>query len=371
MPALLEATEIRWTPELRRVNSQYPTAVRSKNWPEIARLANSGQIDSAMSLASRGLINPNIRRRTAIARRMRIERMSFFNRINSAKKDLQTIFGNIYNSLEPSITKKSSEKKNLNLLMDRVDDAIIILRRELNKWMRAFVKDSARLGLKNSGEALLPFFKANRESITEELSFLNSIELVEARLSLGLVTSFAKRANPVVKTSHDKWSNVLQKVVNIITKRTASGIKPSQRIWDLTQRTRLEMQRLIVSNVTQGKNPTVIARELKKFLSPGALDNTQMGPGLYKSPFKNAFRLAQTEANRAYTHASAEFAEDKPWIEGIQITLSPVHSHSDICDQWAGKIVTPEEFRDMVPFHPHCRCYATYVLKDDIFDKAA
>jgi len=298
--------------------------------------------------------------------------MAWFRRLDSAKKDLEKIFSDSFQFIEPVILKKSEEKKNIKLIHEKLDESVVILRREINKWMRALVRDSARMGLKHSGQALLPFFKKNSEaydSVLDELAMLEDVPLIEARLNLGLAASFIARSKPTVKTSSDKWSGVLQKIMNVVTKKTTTGLKPSERVWDLTQRMRLEMRRKIVADVTQGRNPTVIAREMKKFLSPGVLDGTNLGPGVYKSPFKNAFRMAQTEANRAYSHAEAEFAKDKSWIQGVQVTLSPVHSDSDECDDLANRgVMTPEKFQGLIPAHPQCRCYATYVLKDDIFE---
>ncbi len=378
MLTLSEVTEVRWTPELRKVNSQYPTAVRSKNWPEIAKLANSGQVDQAMELASRGLINPDIRRRTAIARRMRIERKTFFSRLNFAKKELATIFSSINDSIEPVILKKAGQSKNIKFINDKIDEVIVDMRRELNKWVRVLLRDSTRLALKNSGQALLPIFKANQESFDEivrELELFDQVALIEVRLGVGIKASFANRVTPTVAVSSDKWAGVMDKIMRDITRKTSNIFKPSERIWEVTQRARLDMRRIVVNGIAQGKNPTVIAREVKRFISPqvtrAAELGTSAGPGVYRSPFRNALRVARTEANRAYSHASAEFAKDKPWIEGIQITLSPVHSATDICDQWAAKVVSADKFKELVPFHPHCMCYATYKLKDNIFEEAA
>jgi hypothetical protein len=74
-------------------------------------------------------------------------------------------------------------------------------------------------------------------------------------------------------------------------------------------------------------------------------------------------RLARTETNRAYTQATAKFAENKPWVIGMQVTLSPEHDQFDECDDLAnGDVLTPDEFASTIPAHPHCMCYGTYVI---------
>lgn len=373
---LLEAPAVDWTPELRRVNNQFPTAIRSKNWLEIVRLANSGRIDSAMELASKGLRSQDIQHRTAVARRMRVERMSLFKRLTISEKDLRLLFSRFSTSIGNIIAKKADRMANVPFINGKIDDTIVELRREMNKWVRSVVRDSIRLGLKNSGEALLPIFKDNREAcdlIEAELNNYELIELLEARLRVGLKVDFANRTKPTVKIASSKWSGISSKIMRNITRKSTIGLKLSERIWELTQRARQDLRRIVVTEIGKGSSPFVISKKVQKFLSPQAIARADLGatiaPGIYKSPFRNAMRVARTESNRAYTAASAEFAKDKPWIKGIQITLSPRHSNSDICDRWAGKIVSAERFQDLVPFHPHCMCFATYVLKDNVFEE--
>jgi hypothetical protein len=88
---------------------------------------------------------------------------------------------------------------------------------------------------------------------------------------------------------------------------------------------------------------------------------------VYASPYKNALRVARTEAGRAYTNASAEFAKDKRWITGVRVTLSPAHEYGTGCDceDREGDMMTPEEFQDEVPFHPNCMCFPTYEIDPD------
>ena len=89
------------------------------------------------------------------------------------------------------------------------------------------------------------------------------------------------------------------------------------------------------------------------------------GPGIYRNPMKNALRLARTEIVSGYTKATAAWATGKEWLEGMRITLSGAHTIEDECEDHAGDLVTAEEFAELAPFHPHCMCPGTDVIKDE------
>ena len=216
------------------------------------------------------------------------------------------------------------------------------------------------------GAALEPIFKSNRESFSEDLK---EQAVVEAQLDFGLKTSFANRNDPEISLSTKKWSTIFRKVMRSVTVRNLAGLNPSQRIFELTVGTEIQLKRILANGVAIGKPPATLAREIKKFLSPQVLKNTErLGPGVYRSPFKNAMRVARTETNRAYTSASANWAKNKEWVEGMTITLSAVHSKTDICDNWAGQTVSPEQFERLVPFHPHCMCFGTIKIKKEFLE---
>lgn len=367
--ALAEVAKVEWSPELRRINNQFPGAIRSSRWGEIAALANSGQFEKAKELAKKGLDNPEVRRQTATGRRMRIERVALFSRVAQSRRDLRLLFDIIGTGLAAKVQRRGQDPTGIPFLNEKIDEAVIELNRGIRKIVTKSIRDSGRLGLKNSGNAMLPIFKANREAFEEDIE---EVELQEAALSVGIKNTLASK-DPRVKLSSKKWIGVMRRIMRVDTKSRVFDIKLSERIFELTKRTRLDLRRIISSNIAQGKPPAVIADKIKRHLSAKVISRSELGvilpPGAYRSPFKNAFRITRTEMNKAYTHASAEFAKGKRWIKGIRITVSQVHKRADVCDRLAaGPLRTPEEFQNLIPAHPHCMCYATYVLKPEFID---
>lgn len=356
---LTEATH--WSGTLRRVVNLFPSVVKSKNWSEIARLANGGDFDAARDLAARSEVNPDVARRNIIARKLRLIRVELFSRVARGERDLRVILGTFSRALTASVIRHGKSLSGLKPINSALDDATIMLRREIASWTLAIIKDGAKMGFRHAGDALLPILRDNREATTDIVA---GQALFEAKLSFSLKKDFASRAS--AKTSGAAWAARQSKIVKSITKHNLAGLKPSERIWELTQRTKADLKRLITNQIAAGESPYVIAKKIERYISPKVTDASALGiengPGVYRSPYRNAMRIARTETNRAYTQASAEFAKQKEWIKGMQITLSPAHAVEDVCDEWAGEVVTPEEFAQKVPFHPHCMCFGTYVI---------
>lgn len=94
------------------------------------------------------------------------------------------------------------------------------------------------------------------------------------------------------------------------------------------------------------------------------------GRGVYRSSYMNARRLAATETNIAYRTADHERWKKMDFVVGIEIHLSNNHNCKgipkgmfyDICDDLKGRY--PKDFK-FTGWHPHCRCYATSILKTD------
>lgn len=94
------------------------------------------------------------------------------------------------------------------------------------------------------------------------------------------------------------------------------------------------------------------------------------GQGVYRSSYKNARRLTATETNIAYHTADHDRWQKMDFVVGIEIKLSGNHTclgkdgkphpFYDICDELQGKY--PKDFK-FTGWHPHCRCFATPILK--------
>jgi len=350
----MELKEQTFSKAAKAILRYYPAAIGSRNWPDIARLADK-DIEAAKELASRGERNKHVAARNDIARRLRVLRVSLFDRIKESETEIRALFTDQAQRMYDYVVKHGDSTGKIGRINMRVKLMGIEIRKELKRVIYALIRDGAKMGFKNAGDALLPIFQANRESFRGETEKLNGDRLLfEAKLAVSLNARTAGK-DPRAKMSTTKWSVRQSKVIRDVAKKNLAGQTFSERVVDLSARVEADMRRRIANGIANGESPYTIAQDVKKYVGPYNADvDAETGPGLYKNPFRNAMRIARTETNRAYSKASAEFAKGKSWIKGMMITLSPAHEDEDVCDDYAGKVVDPDEFEDLVPFHPHC-----------------
>lgn len=352
--------EQRWTPELKRLYVKFPSILRSSKFPEIEKLLDDGDYAGAEAMAQQiQARHPQLRNENTIARRMRVERASLFTRLSKADRELRDIFDRLGSQLAEKVGRKADARANLPYLYASVHKTAVEMGRELRTWMTAIVRDAAVLGLRNAGNAFLPIFKKNWEAAM----------LTEEPLSIGLDPKFANRTDPRVGMGSVKWKNKVSNIVYKQAKTNLQGQSFSEKIWELKGRAEADMKRLIANEIYNGTSPDRIARKIEKYMSPELTSTDELaGPlprGVYSSAFKNAWRLARTEAGKAYTNSSADFAKDKKWIKGVVSTISSSNPCPE-CIAIAEKgMITPEQFQDLIPAHPHCMCYPTFVIEDE------
>ena len=168
-------------------------------------------------------------------------------------------------------------------------------------------------------------------------------------------------------------------------KRRIDGLGLSERVWNLTQQFRQEIELGIDIALRDGLSVSQTARRLKQYLNEpdrlfrrvrdehGVLHLSKAakayhpGQGVYRSSYRNARRLAATETNIAYRTADYLRWQQLDFVVGIEIRLSNNHTCNgkpfhDICDELKGRY--PKDFK-FTGWHPLCRCYAISVLKTD------
>jgi hypothetical protein len=299
-----------------------------------------------------------------LAKRIRLERVELFARIAQAEKALRGMLDVYTKTITEDVLKRGKSLANLKKINRTLHTATVALRLSMRVWMNALIRDAVKMGFRHPGDAMKPIFKDNQEAVTDIVA---EQALFEARLSFGLNTRFANRTSPNVKTSSAKWSAIGQRIIQNVATRNLQGLTVSERIWDLTARSEQDLKRIIANGIAQGNSPYKIAKSIEGYVFPsvGAADELgiQTGPGIYRSAYKNAMRLARTETNRAYTQASANFYQNKPWVSEVNVTLSPTHDVEDDCDDVASAgPYSPEEADGLLPVHPHCMCSLTPVI---------
>lgn len=178
------------------------------------------------------------------------------------------------------------------------------------------------------------------------------------------------------------WKNQNLLALSVFQKRKIAGMGLSQRVWDLTQTAKQELELALDIGIGEGKSADELSRDIRQYLNEpnklfrrvrderGILRLSKAakmyhpGRGVYRSSYKNALRLTQTETNMAYRSADHERWQQLSFVIGQRINLSNNHTLNgvpfyDICDELAG--VYPKDFK-FVGWHPKCRCYKTSEL---------
>lgn len=171
-------------------------------------------------------------------------------------------------------------------------------------------------------------------------------------------------------------------------KRKDNGLSLSDRVWRYTDEFKDEIEMGLDIGIRAGQSAQDMAKDLKQYLKhPDMLfrrvrdehGNLHLskraadfhpGRGVYRSSYMNARRLAATETNIAYRTADHLRWQQMDFVVGIEIHLSNNHNCKgvpqgmffDICDELKGKY--PKDFK-FTGWHPHCRCYATTILKTE------
>ena len=158
--------------------------------------------------------------------------------------------------------------------------------------------------------------------------------------------------------------------------RTAAGMNLSQRVWNLVNGAKDQVELYLASGISTGKSAGGIARDIKQYLNEPdrlfrrvrqdgklVLSKTAKGyhpgAGVYRSSYKNALRLTRNEINMSYRMSDYVRRQELPFVVGIEVHLSASHPMLDICDDLVGKY--PKGFI-FVSWHVGCLCYTTSIM---------
>ena len=172
--------------------------------------------------------------------------------------------------------------------------------------------------------------------------------------------------------------------------RRERGMNLSERVWNLTEQFKEGLEMGLDLGLRDGVSAVEMSHTLRAYLrNPDALFRRvrdehgvlhlserakayHPGRGVYRSAYKNARRLAGTEVNIAYRTADHLRMQELDFVVGVEINLSENHTclgadgkphrFHDICDDLKGKY--PKTFK-FTGWHPHCRCFATPILKTE------
>ena len=161
--------------------------------------------------------------------------------------------------------------------------------------------------------------------------------------------------------------------------RTEAGMNLSDRVWNLVNGAKGQLEIYLASGISTGKSAADIARDVKQYLNEPnrlfrrvrqdgrlvlskAARGYHPGAGIYRSSYKNALRLAKNEVNMAYRMSDYTRRQQLPFVTGIEVHLSASHPRLDMCDDLVGKY--PKGFIFMT-WHVGCLCYTTSIMLNE------
>ena len=268
----------------------------------------------------------------------------------------QAVIANIFNqfilSVSPYLRKWSDAGKNNVWISNQgiesaVDRELLNLESMLYANISAFQKDGWERAERKNDDFISQFIKGMAiSSATKDGMFSHSLSAFEA-----------------LKNDID-----------------ANGFKLSDRVWNITQQTKSQLEFYLDSGVVAGRNSNGISSDIRQILQnpqkrfrrirneKGELVLSQPmkdyhpRQGVYRSAYKNALRTSATTTNTAYRSADYERWSKQDFILGIEIHRSANNrGPCKICDAMVGKY--PKTFK-FTGFHPFCICFATPITME-------
>jgi hypothetical protein len=237
-------------------------------------------------------------------------------------------------ALEPTSISKVVKSAQLMQAMTAISAALS------NFWMAT--GDIIRLG--------------QEEARTEALKLAFDWDSVLLRLALPAAKRAAMR-NVLLEASRFNVEAMLARVYK-------TRLPLSDQVYKTAALTNGWVESRIDRALARGATVRELSQDVRDFISPRT-----PGGATYA-----ARRLARTEINAAYHAVIIAHNEDKPWVVGVQWSLSGSHPTVDICDRYArndhsglGKGVFPRRQVPPKP-HPQCLCYVyPKVLPPEVF----
>ena len=184
---------------------------------------------------------------------------------------------------------------------------------------------------------------------------INRLEMLKANIGLELISGHDELEKFMEGILQGRTEDELKRQAGILGKSIKSNAqkahaivnssfhnaKFSDRIWMYQDLMKADLSKLLQTGLIQGKNPRVLARELKKTFNTSTF---------------NAERLMRTELARVQTEAQKQSFERNGFDQYEFIVNSGC---CDICQGLSGKHFKVEKMmpgENAPPMHPHCRC---------------
>lgn len=181
----------------------------------------------------------------------------------------------------------------------------------------------------------------------------------------------------ILKKQEATYLNTNQDALKSFIAQKKQGKTLSERVWQSAEKFRDELEVHLGYGIANGDSAAVVSRRIRDYLiNPEALfrrvrdeagklqlstaaKQFHPGQGIYRSAYKNAFRVARSETNRAYLYSDHLRWQKQDFVIGVNVELSEQHPTPDICDHMQGDYPKGYVFTG---WHPACLCHATPIL---------
>ena len=196
-------------------------------------------------------------------------------------------------------------------------------------------------------------------------------------------TAYARNnfSDTVEKMLYDEHADVLEAFIN----QKNRGLNLSDTVWKYTNQFQSEIEQGLYIGLSNGQSAASMASDQKQYLQQPdklfrrvrdtagdlvlskAAQAYHPGRGVYRSSFKNAFRMTRDITNDSYRKADLTRYQAIPFVLGYEVKLSNNHPKKDICDYLAGRY--GKDF-NWLKWHNQCICYSVPILPSAAdFDK--
>jgi hypothetical protein len=176
-------------------------------------------------------------------------------------------------------------------------------------------------------------------------------------------------SDAVNKIIYDQHLDALETFTNL----KYNGLNLSDRVWKYTNQFQSEIEQGLYTGISTGRSAASMASDQKQYLqqpdklfrrvrdAAGELVLSKSaqayhpGKGVYRSSYKNAFRMTRSIVNDSYRKSDQTRWDAIPFVLGYEVKLSNNHPKHDICDYLAGTY--PKTFK-WLKWHIQCICYA-------------
>lgn len=259
-------------------------------------------------------------------------RKKFANLNKTQEKELLKLYKELANQLSNEIAscRTTSQDAYLRKLNEIVQVNINQLNGKLNSMIGANIETSSQI----AGTAESVYY----QSITKDATLMAIFKSMP-------INNSRKVVSKLIQGNYYKDGKTLD-----------------QRLWNITQKNKNDINTLIKVNVLKGANARELAKQVDKYVNPTkVLKAHELEDGMSKKIAYQAQRLARTSITHAFSETKIENAKNNPFNRGIKWNLSAshyarMHGKTDVCDDYNGRVFKPDE----VPLqHPNCLCYFT------------